>query len=137
MTTTFDLVEEENIGLVVRELGQRALERQAESRMCPTRAGLKPWRLLGIFVCDFFFAQPAAPRVVAGVNQDPVGPGDKTRLSAKAGYAAMHFQKRLLYRVFRVNEIAKKISRQIFHSRAMLRVETFVGAQVAGPAGGG
>src|SRR5438445_12029252 len=106
MTKTFDLVQEKNIALVLRELGQRALQRQAESRMCPRRAGLKSWRLLGIFVCDFFFAQPAAPRVVASVNQDPVGPGDKTRLPAKAGDAAMHFQKRLLHRVFRVSGIA-------------------------------
>src|SRR2546430_4455832 len=57
----------------------------------PPRSTLFPYttlfrsRLLGIVVRDFFLAQAAAPRVVAGVNQYPVGPGGETRLAAKAG----------------------------------------------------
>src|SRR6266481_5842278 len=58
-------------------------------------------------------------------------------MPAKAPDAAMHFQKRLLHRVFGVNGIAKKIPRQVLHARAMRRVQTFVGAQIAGPAGSG
>src|ERR1700741_2957661 len=99
MAETFDLVQEKNIALVLRELGERALQRHAERRMCSRSAGLMARRLLGILVRDFFFAQPAAPRVVAGVNQDPIGPSDETRLAAKAGDAALHFQERLLHGV--------------------------------------
>src|SRR2546429_4884650 len=47
----------------------------AQSRMRSRRAGFMARRLLGIVVRDFFLAQAAAPRVVAGVNQYPVGPG--------------------------------------------------------------
>ena len=47
----------------------------------------------------------------------------------------MDFQKRLLHGVFSVNGIAKKIPRQVLHARAMYRIQTFVSAQVAGPAG--
>src|SRR5260370_27506307 len=101
------------------------------------RAGLLARRLLGIVVRDFFLAQPAAPRVVAGVDEDPVSPGDETRLAAKAGDAALHFQKRLLYGVFGVDGIAKNIPRQVLHARTMHRIQTLVGAQVAGPAGSG
>jgi len=68
----------ENIALMLREFSQRPLQSHTESRVCPRRARLEPWRLLGILVGDFFLAPSAAPRVVAGVNQYPVGPGDKT-----------------------------------------------------------
>src|SRR5438067_11635662 len=99
MAETLDLVQEKNIALVLRKLVERALQRHAESRVRSSRAWFMARRLLGIFVRDFFFAQPAAPRVVAGVDQDAVSPGDETRLAAKAGDAAMHFQKCLLHGV--------------------------------------
>src|ERR1700682_803703 len=100
MAETFDFVKEKDVALVLRELGERALQRHAERRMSSRRTGLKTRRFLGIVVCDFFLAQPAAPRVVAGVNQNSVSPGDETRLAAKAGDAALHFQERLLHGIF-------------------------------------
>jgi len=55
----------------------------------------------------------------------------------KPAMAALHFQERLLHGIFGVNGIAKNIPRQGFHARTMHRVETFIGAQIAGPAGSG
>src|SRR5258708_38315862 len=108
MAETFDLIQEKNIALVLRKLGERALQRHAKRGMGPRRAGLMTRRFLGIVVRDFFLAQPAAPRVVAGVEQDPVGPGDETRLPAKGGDAALHFQEYLLHGIFGVAGIAKR-----------------------------
>src|SRR5713226_8724925 len=101
------------------------------------RAGFMARRLLGIVVRDFFFAQPAAPRVVAGVNQDPVSPGDETRLATKAGDASLHFQEGFLHGIFGVYGVTKNIPCQVFHARAMHHIETLVGTQIAAPAGGG
>src|SRR5437016_2714900 len=137
MAETFDLVQEKNIALVLRELGERTLQCHAERGMRYRRAGLIARRLLAIFIGDFFLAPPAAPRVVAGVNQNPIGPSDETRLAAKAGDAALHFQEGLLHGIFSVDGIAKNIPRKILHARAMYRVETLIGAQIAGPAGRG
>src|SRR5256884_8764079 len=109
----------------------------AQSRMRSRRAGFMARRLLGIVVRDFFLAQAAAPRVVAGVNQYPVGPGGETRLAAKAGDAALHFQKCLLHGVFGVDGIAKNIPRQVLHACTMHGIQTLVGAQITGPAGSG
>src|SRR5258708_28022654 len=125
MAETFDLIEEKNIALVLRKLGERALQRHAKSRMRSRRAGLMTRLFLGIVVRDFFLAYPAAPRVVAGVDQDPVGPGDEARLAAKAGDAALHFQERLLHGIFRVDGIPKNIPRQVFHARTSNRVGPF------------
>src|SRR6266852_3014363 len=135
MTETFDLIQEKDIALVLSEFGERPLQCHAEGRMRYWRARLGARRLFGIVVRDFLLAQPAAPCVVAGVDQDPVGPGHETRLAAKAGDAALHFQEGFLYGVFGVTGIAKDIPRQVLHSSAMYRVETLVGAQIAGPAG--
>src|SRR6266478_3745369 len=96
--------------------------------------GLRPRGLLGIVVSDFLFAPPTAPRVVTGVDQDAVSPSDETGLAAKAGDAALHFQEGLLHGVFGVAWVAKDISRQVLHARAMQGVETVVGAQIAGSA---
>src|SRR5258708_12481477 len=101
------------------------------------RARLWPQRLAGIVVRDFFLAQPASPRVVAGVDQDAVGPADKTRLATKAGDAPLHFQEGFLYRIFGIDGTAKNIPRQVLHARAMHRVESLVSAQITGPAGSG
>src|SRR6266436_5617160 len=89
MAKTFDLVQEKNIALMVSEFRKRALERHAERRMRSRCARLRPQRFPGIVVRDFFLAQPAAPRVVAGVNQDSVRPRNEARLAPKAGDAAL------------------------------------------------
>src|SRR2546423_11852145 len=134
MAESFDLVQEKNITLVLGELGQSALQRHAERGMRSRCPGLRPRGLLGIVVGDFLFAQPAAPRVVTGVDQDAVGPSDETGLAAKAGDAALHFQEGLLHGVFGVAGVAEDIARQVLHARAMQGVETVVGAQIAGSA---
>src|SRR5260370_40919913 len=100
MAKTFDLVQKKAVALVSRKLGECALQRDAQRRMRSGRARLRPACFGGIVVCDFFFAQPASPRVVAGVDQDAVGPGDKTRLTAKAGDAALHLPQGFLDGVF-------------------------------------
>src|ERR1700719_776399 len=82
----------------------------------------------------FFFAQTAASRVVAGVHQDAKGPGDETGLTAKTCDAALHLQKRLLHRVFRVGNAAQYVTRKVFHPRAMERIQPLIGAEVASPA---
>src|SRR5205814_4801912 len=79
-------------------------------------------------------AQPTQPRVLTGIDQDAVDPSDETRMAAKAGDAALHFQEGLLHGVFGVAGVAKDISRQVLHARAMQGVETVVGAQIAGSA---
>src|SRR5205807_10658100 len=59
---------------------ERALQRHAQRWMRPGRTWLDARRLLGIVIrCYLFLPQLAAPSVVAGVNQDPVGPRDETR----------------------------------------------------------
>src|SRR5258708_8656271 len=93
------------------------------------RARLWPQRLAGIVVRDFFLAQPASPRVVAGVDQDAVGPGDKTRLATKAGDAPLHLQEGFLYRVFGIDGIARNIPPHFLHARPILRAQSLVSAQ--------
>ena len=57
--------------------------------------------------CHFFLAHPASARVVASVDKNPVRPGDKTGLTAKAADASLHFQKRFLHGILGVDWIAQ------------------------------
>src|SRR5260370_42516329 len=126
MAETFDYVQKKNIALVPSQLLKRSLQRHSKRGMCARSARLQTRRLLGIVVGDFSLALPAAPSVVAGVNQDPVSPGDETRLAAKAGDAALHLQERLLHRIVGVGRIAKNIAGQVLHARSVHPVEALV-----------
>src|SRR5260370_13328272 len=82
---------------------------------------------------DFFLAETAASRVIACVHQDAKGPGDETRLPAKTADAALHLQKSFLHRVFRVGRAAKNVASEVFHARAMKRIQALVRMQIARP----
>src|SRR6266436_8696440 len=126
MAETFDFVQKKNIALVPSQLLKRSLQRHSKRGMRAGSARLQTRRLFEIVVGDFSLALTAAPRVVAGVNQDPVSPGDKTRLAAKAGDAALHLQKRLLHGVVGVGGTAKNIAGQVLHARSVHPVEALV-----------
>src|SRR6266852_8391863 len=76
---------------------------------------------------NLFLSQPAAPRVITSVHQNAEGPGNKSRLAAKTGDAALHLQKRFLDRVFGVGGAAENIAREVLHARAVQRIEALVG----------
>src|SRR5258708_13860595 len=126
MAETFDFVQEKNIALVPSQLLKRSLQRHSKGGMRARSPRLQMRRLLGIVVGDFSLALPAASRVVAGIDQDPVSPGDETRLGAKAGDAALHLQERLLHRILSVGGIAKNIAGQVLHARSVHPVEALV-----------
>jgi hypothetical protein len=126
----FHLVQKKNVALVPRQFFQRALQGHPQCGMCSRRPRLHSRRFLRIVVRDFFLSHPAASRVVARVNQDPVGPGDETRLPAKAGDAALYLQEGFLYGILGVSAAAKNIPSQVPHARAMNRVQPLVSAQI-------
>src|SRR5258707_13365239 len=107
MAETFYLVQQKNIALALSKFRERALQRHAQRRMRSWRARLGAQRLRRIVVRDFPLAHPAAPRVVARVNQDSVRPGDEARLAPETGDAALHLQEGLLHGVFGVRRTAK------------------------------
>src|ERR1700726_4050266 len=115
------------------QLRQGAFECQTQRRMGSWRSRFRARKLAAIvFTGDFSLAQALAARIVARIDQDAEGPGDETRLTAKTADAALHFQKRVLHRVFRIERIAEKVPGEILHARALQRVQTLVGAQVSG-----
>src|SRR5260370_3337648 len=126
MAERLDVGEKKKMGLVRSQLLKRAVQRHSKRGMRAGSARLQTRRLLGIVVRDFSLALPAAPRVVAGIDQDPVSPGDETRLGAKAGDAALHLQERLLHRILSVGGIAKNIAGQVLHARSVHPVEALV-----------
>src|SRR6266481_2656738 len=134
MAETFHLVQEKNVALVSCKLRKRPFECHPEGRMRSWCARLVARRLPGIVARNFLLAQPAAPSVVAGVNQDPVRPRYEARLAPKAGNAPLHLQEGLLYGILGVNGIAQDIPCQVLHARAMHGVQTLVGARIPGPA---
>src|SRR5579862_6192310 len=83
------------------------------------------------FVSDFLLAQPAAPRVVASVDQHPERPGCETGLSAIAGDAALNLHEGVLHGIFGIAHGAEQVAGNTFHSRAMQPIQLFEGAQVA------
>src|SRR5260370_27622225 len=125
-------VEQKNIALMARQLGQGALQRQAEGWVRAWGSRLGSWgRILAFIVRrDFFLAQPAAARVVTSVHQDAKGPCDKTRLASKTADASLYLEKRLLHRIFGIGGAAQYVARQILHPCAVQCIETFVGAQI-------
>src|SRR3974390_2486295 len=88
--------------------------------------------LIPLVLRVLFAADPAAPHVVAGVDEDSKRPGDKRRLSAKAGNAALNFQERILAGVFPIALRAEQIPAQVPHSRALALIEPFIGGHIAG-----
>ena len=137
MAEAFDFVQKKNIALVSSQPLKRSVQGHSQCGMRAWSARLKTRCLLRIVARHFLLAKPAAPRVVAGVDQDPVGPGDETRLAAKTADTALHLQERLLHGVFRVDGIAKNIPRHVLHAHAMHCVETLVSAQITRPAASG
>src|SRR5271168_1806872 len=98
------------------------------------RAGgtwLWPGRLLAVVVRHFFFPHPAAPRVIASVDENPVRPGDKAGLASKAGDAPLHFQKRFLNRVFGIDGVSQQVARYVLHTGTMQRIETLVATHIS------
>src|SRR6266853_6954800 len=104
--------------------------------MSDSGARLGKWcGILSLWVvldCNFFLAQSATARVIAGVHQDAEGPGNETRLSAKAGDTALHFQEGFLHGIFGICSAAQNVARKILHARTMQGIQALVRAQVAG-----
>src|SRR5215469_7280487 len=135
MTESFHFVQQKNVALVPRQLFERALQCHPQGRMRSRRARLHARCLCRVLVGrHFFFPQPAAPRVIARVDQDPVRPGHKTRLPAKTCNASLHFQECFLHGVFRVRGATQHVPRKVFHPRAVQRVQPLIRAQVSRPA---
>src|SRR5882757_10514622 len=131
MAESFDLVQQEDVALMARQFSQGAFKRKPKRGMRDSRARLGTrcgifslWVVLG---CNFFLAQAATARVIAGVHQDAKGPGNEARLPAKTGNAALHFQESLLYGVFGICRAAQNVACKILHARPMQRVEALVG----------
>src|SRR5882757_10289526 len=136
MAESFDLVEQEDVALMARQLSQGAFKRKPKRGMSDSRArlgtrcGILP--LLIVLRGNFFFSQAATACVVARIHQDAEGPGNEARLPAKTGDAALHLQKGFLYGVFGICRAAQNVARKILHARPMEGIQALVGTQVAG-----